>query len=1119
MRRHFLFFVTACTFTASAASAQSGATVTGRVTSDAGVPLGGAAVFIAGTNIGAQTNDDGTYTFIVPSSRATGGTATLTARVIGYTARSVQIALTPGSTINQNFALPVNPFHLGEVVVTGAGTTTTRERLGVTINRVDSSILRRANEPQNVIASLAAKAPNVNVRTQSGEPGAGASVVIRGEASLTGTNQPLFVVDGQPIDNQTVSPANLATGVGSGSITDRQGGTVTTNRAADINPSDIESVEILKGSAAAAIYGARAANGVVLITTKRGRSGPTRVSVASTVSWDKPRLVDFLQRDYAQGSLARTNANGNPRPIPDAAATCGDTPDCAPTAGRTSWGEKLPTGTVTYNHLDELFKTGLTADNNIQISGGNDRTTFYSSVGLTNQDGIIDGPNNKYNRASFRLKGSQEVGSKLTLGGNFNYVDARGAFVQRGNDVSGLLLGALRTPPAFNNQPYLNQYGQQRSYRFPNATTVESFGCCAYYDNPFFVTSSNGNRNEVGRAISNFNIDWRPLTWLSVKETLGGDYYTDSRLQALPLTSANDGAGNVIRSDQNNLIIDHNLLASATFDRGNNIDATLTVGQNLNSRRYRQHTTVGEGLIAPTPLALENTISQAAIENKSLRHIESYFGQAELNLYNQLYLTAGLRNDGFSTFGASQRRHTFKKASAAWTFSNLFRGDEHTGLFSFGKLRAAYGETGREPDVYAALNALSTVTQFGSGYGDVLRSTIGGVPGVTSSTRLGNPALRPELQKEFEVGADLGFLNQKVDLSVVGYNKKSTDVILPITVNAAGTGFTSAFKNTAALTNKGIEISLNARPYTTQNLAWEAGVQFGRNRGKVTDLGGAEIFDLLEGFGANEAEGADVVGYAPGVIIGTGFVHCGTGTHVAVPGMGAADQDIDALCAATPGGYKNNALFLGPNGLPIADPAIRVIGDPHPKYTMSYTSSLKLFNKLTLSGLLDVKKGGTQYNGTRGALYVFGTHKDTDRRGGTGTYGVDYDTKTYPDVAGPGKGVTGLNTPEQWERWLSIVGTGGGFTGPGEQFMEDAGWVKLRELSLSFTLDRPFLKNLTGFSSADIRFAGRNLKTWTQYRGLDPEVNNAGAEYLTQGLDWFANPQSRSFVLSFSLNR
>ncbi|PYO47931.1 MAG: hypothetical protein DMD72_08805 [Gemmatimonadetes bacterium] len=430
----------------------------------------------------------------------------------------------------------------------------------------------------------------------------------------------------------------------------------------------------------------------------------------------------------------------------------------------------------------------------------------------------------------------------------------------------------------------------------------------------------------------------------------------------------------------------------------------------------------------------------------------------------------------------------------------------------------AYGETGREPDVYSALNALSTIVQFGSGYGDALRSSIGGVPGVTSSLRLGNTSLRPELQKETEIGADLGFLDQKIDVSIVGYNKKSTDVILPITVNAAATGYTSAFQNTGALTNKGLEISFNARPYTTQNLAWELGVQFGRNRGKVTDLGGAQIFDLLEGFGANEAEGADVIGYAPGVIIGTGFVRCGRGTQIPVPGM-AGTQNIDALCAATPGGFKPNALFLGPNGLPVADPEIRVIGDPHPKYTMSYSTSFKILNKVTLSGLLDVKKGGTQYDGTRGALYVFGTHKDTDRRGGTGQYGVDYDTKTYPDVAGPGKGVVGLTTPQAWERWLSIVGTGGGFTGPGEQFMEDAGWVKLREIGLTFTLDQSFVKNLTGFSSADVRIAGRNLKTWTQYRGFDPEVNNAGSEYLTQGLDWFANPQSRSFVLSFSLNR
>ena len=386
---------------------------------------------------------------------------------------------------------------------------------------------------------------------------------------------------------------------------------------------------------------------------------------------------------------------------------------------------------------------------------------------------------------------------------------------------------------------------------------------------------------------------------------------------------------------------------------------------------------------------------------------------------------------------------------------------------------------------------------------------------------MGNPALRPELQREVEFGGDFGFLNQKIDLSLVGYNKRSTDVILPITVNAGGTGFLSAFKNAGALSNKGVEVTLNARPFTTENLAWEVGVQYGRNKGNVTSLGGAQIFDLLEGFGANSAEGADVIGYAPGVIIGTAFVHCGRGAQVAVPGIGNGTdlQDIDALCAATPGGFKPNALFLGPDGLPITDPQVRVIGDPHPRYTMSYTSSLKIKNRLTFSGLLDVRKGGDVYNGTRGALYVFGTHIDTDRRSGTGPIWEGSGRRQVPERRGAGRrrrwtpnptGLGELVQRRRHRRWLLRTF---------EQFMEDGSFVKLRELSLTFSLDQPFLKRLTGFSSADIRIAGRNLKTWTKYRGLDPEVNNAGSEYLTQGLDWFANPQTRSFVLSFSLNR
>ncbi len=275
---------------ASVAAAQGGTTISGRVTTDQGAPLPGANVFLQGLNIGAQTNESGNYSFVVSGARANGQTATLTARVIGYASKSVAVTLTGGTTITQNFTLASNPLRLGEVVVTGAGTSTTRERLTTTINTVDSSAIRRAVQPQNVVSALAAQAPNVEVRTQSGEPGASASIRIRGASSLSGTNQPLFVVDGQPIDNSTES-----TNGGDAS-------TVTTNRAADINPNDIESIDILKGGAAAAIYGARAANGVVLITTKRGRSGATRYSFNSTETFDNFNAPQLLQQEYVQGS-------------------------------------------------------------------------------------------------------------------------------------------------------------------------------------------------------------------------------------------------------------------------------------------------------------------------------------------------------------------------------------------------------------------------------------------------------------------------------------------------------------------------------------------------------------------------------------------------------------------------------------------------------------------------------------------------------------------------------------------------------------------------------------------------------------------------------------------------
>ena len=1080
---------------ASTLSAQGGTTISGTVTNEQGVPLPGAAVLIQGTTTGAHTDDAGRYVIVVPANRANGQSAVLVARVIGYSARQVPIVLAAGSNISQSFALVVNPLNLDAVLVTGAGTSTTRERLTTTINTVDSSALTRATNPQNVVSALAGQAPNVEVRTQSGEPGSSASIKIRGAASLSGTNQPLFVVDGQPIDNQTFSTQSIANGSGTAAGADAS--TVAPNRASDINPADIESIQILKSSAAAAIYGARAANGVVLITTKSGTPGATKYTISSTETFDRVNMPDVLQHTFVQGQGG-------------VAATCGG-PDCS--VARYSWGPAAPAGTPLFDHSNELFDTGLTADNNLQVSGGNDRTTFYASGGLMNQNGYLKGPNNKYNRASIRLKGTQQINSKFKIGGNQSYIDTRGKYVQKGSNLSGVMLGALRTPPNFNNEDTYLPNGLQRAYRFPNATSVASMENAVYYDNPFFVLDNPGNRSELGRSVANLTADWTPLEWLSVNETLGADYYNDWRLESLPLTSGGDAVGNVTRNDLNNLEIDHNLIATAKHTFGTNTDLTFTVGQNLNSRRLRQTFAFGEQLIAPTPYNIQNTITPRVQEYRALRHIEAYFGQAELSLFDQLVLNLGLRNDGFSTFGSSNPRANYPKASAAWTFSNLINNRDRTGLFSYGKLHLAYGETGKEPPAYAAVTALNSTTFFTlSGFGDALKSGINGQGALSTSLIVGNPNLKPERNKETEIGADLAFLNSRIDLSATGYNKRGSDIILSSPINASATGSNQQVLNAATITNKGLELTLNLHPLQRPDAAWDIGVQYGRNKGNVQSLAGAQFITYnLEGF--QGAIGASAIGFAPGVIQGSDFIRCGRGiTNVAIPNMGVV-ADIDAICGNAPKG----ALFLDPTGLPVPDATARIIADPNPKYTMSYSSSMR-WHKLSLSGLLDVRKGGSVWNGTRGVLDFFGTGIDTENRTVTnGQYGVNYALKNYPTTAGPGKNVVPFTTAQAWENWFR--GNGGGFGPVGAQFVEDGSFAKLREISLTYTLDNQTFRNLTGFSSADIRIAGRNLKTWTRYTGFDPEVNLGGAEFLTQGLDYFINPPTRSFVLSFSLSR
>ncbi len=1061
---------------------RSGTTIVGQVTTGNGAPLQAATVAVQGMGLGAVTHENGRYTIVVDASRSSGQRVTLTARLIGYAPKSMQITLTPG-TVTQNFSLVSNPLQLGEVVITGAGTQTTREKLGTVINTVDSTAIARSNEP-NIVNALAAKAPNVTIVSSSGEPGASSYIRIRGIKSLSGNGQPLFVVDGVPIDNST-SPI--------GSVL---AGGVSPNRAADIDPNDIASVDILKGASAAAIYGARASDGVVLITTKSGQAGQTRYSLQSSYSSDDVSHAVPLQTQYGQGSHG-------------VSGTC-SVSDCA--ASGLSWGPALATGTPVYDHWSELFRTGQTRNTNLQVSGGNERTTFFLSGGRLNQDGVIVGPNNSYQRNTVRLKSTHQMFSTLKLTGNIAFVNSSGASVQRGGSVSGITLGGLSTPPDFNNLPYLNPTtGLQRSYSFPQPS-VNSLTTSRNFDNPFFGIYEVTNTEETNRTTANVNADWIPLDWLTVKETLGADYFGDTRLTADPFTASEAPRGRVLRGDLMHLQIDQNLVATATHSFSDRFAGTLTLGQNLNSRRANESAQTGNNLIAPTPFSMNNTVTQRVIESNYTIHTESYFGQATTDLFNQLYLTAALRNDGFSTFGQSNPRAWYPKASAAWDVTNFLGNTEHKGLLSYSKLRAAYGETGKEPNVYSTLTLLSS-GNFASSWGDALAAGQGTVGGLFTSGARGNSNLKPERQKEFETGLDLGFFNQMADASVTYYRNNSVDVILQAP-RAPETGFTSQLLNGASIRNNGWETTFNIRPITRENFGWDIGLQWAQNETRVLSLNGAQFISAGGGT-FNEAVPSATVG-GTFAFRGLGFVRCGVSPTAQLDGQ---YPGVAAACAGAPQG----ALYIGANGFPVKDPVNRVIGDPNPQWTGGIHTGVR-FRNWQFSAILDHKQGGQVVNATRGSLYNYGTHADVATRAtcvdaGGGAFSCSGNERVFGSagwnpgpVVGPGAGKA-VPIGENW-----YTGLGSIYSGIAQPFIEDATYTKLREISVSYSVAAPWVRR-SGFTSLDLRVAGRNLHTWTDYSGVDPETNLAGAFALVQGYDFYNLPQTRSILFSISLNR
>ncbi len=979
------------------------------------------------------------------------------------------------------------------------------DKSGGSASNVSGTTIATSGE-NNLITGLSAKASGIYITQSGGDPGSGANILIRGQSTITGDTQPLFVVDGMPISNDQFET----------DINDpnqRLQSVQQQVRSNDLNPDDIQSVTILKGAAAAALWGSRAANGVIVITTKKGSAVTGKkvsVSFKSSVYADDVNKSVPLQTIFGQGSggmfsqgssqswgdkisersggadVVDLTTNGNYATGPNGEKfgkiASGTDPISDPHGGKNSKD--------IFDHRYDVFHTGLRYDNSLSISGGTQNATYYVNVSNLTQNGIIK-KNSSYDRTTLRANTEHTLSRTFRISVNANYIKMVSDRIQQGSNLSGIFLGGLRTPADFNNTVYLVNYvsgdgtiipDRQRSYRNPYGQN-SSPG----YDNPNFTINRNTNGTVVNRVIGNTSLVYDPFTWLNVTYRIGVDSYSDQRHEYFAQYSGQYNNGSLRQQNFNEFQLNSDLILRATRDLNDNFNGSIMLGANINDREL---TNVGAFVTnfilpnAPPNLSNSPASNRTPFNYKQIVRTAALYSEIKLSAYDMLFLSLTGRGETASTFGPeANSTFYYPSASLAWQFSKLDALKDNK-ILSFGKLRASFGQVGRQPGPYLTTTIYSNNAAifFTDGWGSALDpANYNG--GYIESNVLGNRKLKPERKTEIEFGTDLRFYNDRYGLSATYYYNKTTDAIFNVTT-AYTTGFAGTTDNAGSIRNKGIELKFDAEWLRLGDFIWTSNVNWSRNLNKVTSLRGTtDIF--LNGFQGTSSRA--VLGQPLGVLWGTPYLR-------------------DA----------NGKLVLDANGFPQSGAANTVLGNPNPDWRMGIGNTFR-YKGLSLNVLLDIKQGGKVWNGTRGALYVFGTHKDTgvetvapqdlvNYAGATIAQGTTFRGRVNDFGGGP------VALDESWYTDL-----GGGFGPVSEQFIEDGGYVRIREVSLSYLWNSEAFRNITGLSSIEFSATGRNLFLWTKYTGIDPETNLTGATN-GMGLDYFNNPNTRTFIFTVKFN-
>ena len=1018
--------------------AQTG-TITGTVTDASGAALPGVNIQVKGTNDGTASDFDGNYEI-----NASQGDV-LVFSFIGFANQEVTVA---SSTLNVSLEEDSN--ELDEVVVTAFGIKKETRELGYSVTQVKTEDLDLAGQT-SAISALQGRVAGLQINNTSGSAGGGVDILIRGVTSVNPerNNQPLIIIDGLAMNNDTFSGSVLPS-AGSNSPSSSEQFSFT-NRASDINPEDIESYNVLKGAAATALYGVRAANGAIVITTKKGKQGKAKIGISASTTIRNVKTTPDLQKTYREGhrTSRRPGAVSNP-----------NEEDGYDDYGFAfySWGVPFTDdeftqsdGTVVdltndrfYSPYD-LFRTGINTQLNFNIAGASEKIDYFFSVGNSNETGIM--PNTHYDKTTIRFNGGYQVTDKFKISTSISYTNSGGS---RSNGGDKSVMSSLSYwSSTYDINDWQNADGTQRNY---------SKGII---DNPRYFLETSNLTDDVNRWIGNATFNWSPKEWINIVYAAQVDNFSDQRNRFVPpdLDTGTQVGGFIVEQDINFLGLESNFLVTLTKDWSEDFNTTLTLGHQVSDSKRDYSFIRGETLNVPGINELANTINTFAGNSVvQLRNV-GVFGELKMAYKNTLFLTVTGRNDWISTLPKENRSFFYPSVSLAYDVHSLFGEND---FFTYGKLRASWAEVGKGP-------GFGQVGHYFVADGDF---PFGGAGGYRSSTALGDEAMIPEKNQSFEVGADLRFFKNRLRFDYAYYKTRVKDQIFGVGT-AYSSGLSRITRNAGDFETFGHELLVSGDIIKNEDFTWEMFLNWSTSEGKVLAL----------------PEDIEAV-----VFVSSGF-----------PGVTSEVREGDKM--GTLYGwkwrYENGERYIGDDGKPRVDFTERVIvGNAFPDFIASIGSNLS-FKNLGFNFLVEWKEGGDLYDsGLRNSI----------RNGNPLSTEFRDDYKVLDGVMDDGNGGFVTNTQETLIDANSYYRSSTRYNRASEILIQDASWVKIRNIGLTYNFRGNFMDKLH-MDNFSISASAHNILLWTPFEGYDPEGNQYSAGSNVYGFTGLNTPLSESYSI------